>query len=146
MNSRHARVLVLAAFATALSVLTACNPGDSGEDTGPQPAVTVTVTTATQTAVPVPTVTVSPLGENEARDRYLTALGTVDADLVKDADKAVERGNTVCGAADKNPTDQDGLIETVQQAFADADNPSGIDNAKALRILDVVRTNLCPDN
>ncbi len=143
MNSRHTRALVLTAFTVACAALAACSPGED-EPADPQPAVTVTTTT--QSAVPVPTVTTSTLGDNEARDRYLTALGAVDPDLVKNADQAVERGNSVCDAAAKNPTDQDGLIESVQKTFADADNPSGIDNAKALRILDVTRTNLCPEN
>lgn len=141
------RALALMGAAVALTAsIAAC-----GED-DPEPTTTVPTPTEVTTTVMVPTPTTitsvvptaSPLTEQARKTALFDAIKNVDPQLVADENEAWEKGEKVCEAVEAAPTDQDGLVERTEKEFAKATDPDGVPPAEALKVLDAVRTWVCP--
>lgn len=78
---------------------------------------------------------------------YLAALRRIDPDIVgkKSPDTIVDRGRNQCDSISKWPDDEQKLIEHVNVRFTAPGHPDGFGDAKAKKILKVVRKYVCPE-
>jgi hypothetical protein len=128
--------------------LTACSSNESA------PVAQTTVATTTTTANPAAQSAVAsaeaeigipPKPDAAGADAYIAALTAIDPDIVHGKpDKAVSRGRNQCSSIKDSPNDQAKLVRLTNTRFTSPDHPDGFGEAKAGRILEAVRTHLCP--
>lgn len=76
---------------------------------------------------------------------YIRALNAIDPDIVHGKEeKAVDRGRNQCESVREHPNDRARLIDLTNQRFTSPNHDRGFGLAKAEKILDAVRTYICP--
>jgi hypothetical protein len=87
-----------------------------------------------------------PTPDAETQAAYLAALAAIDPAIIGDKDPRtlVNRGRDQCGSVAEWPDDEERLIELTNRRFTSPDHPQGFGPEKAARILDAVRTYICP--
>ncbi|MFJ5804855.1 hypothetical protein [Streptomyces sp. NPDC093093] len=142
---RTHRTIMLLATAGLLAV-TGCTSTEASKPEAPaKPASSPTTATpnpdARRVAAGLP---VEPRGA--ARTAFLAGLDAIDTDIVhgKD-DKAISRGIDTCGLIKRFPNDKAGQVDQTNKRWISATHPEGHGLAKAGKILEVARKNICPD-
>jgi hypothetical protein len=147
----------LAAILALLAVLTAC----ATETPAPQPAApvaapitTTEVPPAVASAVDVPPEVMAshlseagipPKPDAASSDAYIEALTAIDPDIVHGKpDKAISRGRNQCSSIKDHPSDQARLIQLAGVRFTSPNHPDGFGPIKSEKIVEAVRTHLCP--
>ncbi|MEV6712560.1 hypothetical protein AB0M48_11010 [Lentzea sp. NPDC051208] len=132
MRSTAVAVTVLAALAS----LAGCGGGTATSTTAPPAAPTTTSASA-------PTKTDSADPAKQAA--FVAALDAIDKDIAHGkAEKAYDRGRNQCDSIKNNPNDRAKLLDLTRQRFTSPDHPEGFPPATVEKILDAVKTHLCP--
>ncbi|MFI5937856.1 hypothetical protein [Actinoplanes sp. NPDC051494] len=78
--------------------------------------------------------------------KYLAALKRINPELVEDRDPAslIDRGRDQCNSIKSFPDDEAKWLWWTNQRFTSPEHPEGFGDATAAKILDVVRTHICP--
>ncbi|MEV7780317.1 hypothetical protein [Kitasatospora sp. NPDC088351] len=77
--------------------------------------------------------------------RLVAALDAIDPAIVGGKpEQAVDRARNQCQSMYQFPKDRAKLVELVNQRFTAPDHPQGFGGEKAEKILDALRTTLCP--
>jgi len=127
---------VAATFLLALSA-TACSGARNTSD--PIPSVNLTTE-------PAPSVGIVPAPDKSTAAEYIKALEAINPEIVDgNPARAVSRGRNQCDSIRNYPNDRERLIDYVQIRFNTEKHPNGFDRETSAKILDVVRTYLCPD-
>jgi len=130
----------IAGTVTALAVLVSagCGGGTSTSISTPSAAPT--------TGAPAPdTPTKAETGDTAKQEAFANALNAIDEDIVHGkAEKAYDRGRNQCDSIKNNPNDRTKLLDFTRQRFTSPDHPEGFPPATVEKILDAVRTHLCP--
>ncbi|WP_223874414.1 hypothetical protein [Salinispora mooreana] len=102
--------------------------------------------TCPASAPPAVNATGLPMPDKESWDAYIAALKEIDPAIVgtKDERALISRGRSQCDSVKNRPDDHSGLVESTNRRFTAPDYPDGFGEAKAEKILAVVRTYICP--
>ncbi|WP_018223883.1 hypothetical protein [Salinispora pacifica] len=102
--------------------------------------------TCPASAPPAVNATGLPMPDKESWDAYIAALKEIDPAIVgtKDERTLISRGRSQCGSVKQWPDDQSKLVELTNLRFTAPGYSEGFGEAKAEKILAVVRTYICP--
>ncbi|WP_025620341.1 hypothetical protein [Salinispora cortesiana] len=89
---------------------------------------------------------IPPEPDKESWDAYIAELKEIDPAIVgtKDERTLISRGRSQCGSVKQWPDDQSKLVELTNLRFTAPGYSEGFGEAKAEKILAVVRTYICP--
>ncbi|WP_394620115.1 hypothetical protein JNUCC0626_13715 [Lentzea sp. JNUCC 0626] len=129
------RFIAVTAVAVAALAAAGCGAGSSGQS-APTPATGA----AGSTTVAAATTAVS-----ADQAAFVAALDAIDKDIAHGkAEKAYDRGRNQCDSIKNNPNDRAKLLDLTRQRFTSPDHPEGFPPATVEKILDAVKTHLCP--
>lgn len=124
-------------------LLAATLTGCGGSNTPEEPSPAAAPTNAAAQATPVSGLPPRPDAATQAA--YIAALRAIDPDIIggKDERTIVDRGRNQCLSI-RNGASEAKLIEQTNIRFTAPGHPDGFGEAKAKKILEVVRKHLCP--
>ncbi|QKW24485.1 hypothetical protein HUT16_25395 [Kitasatospora sp. NA04385] len=128
-----------------LAAATACSGSSSGSSsTSPAAASAPAGDPQQSTGAPAAAGGLPPEPDAATAARYIAALNAIDPDIVHGKeDTAVSRGRDECSSIGQGKAD-DELVKLALQRFTSPTHPQGFGPGAAVRILDAVRTHLCP--
>lgn len=134
------RFTAVAAIVVAVLGVAGCGGGTGAGNAG-QGASTPATGAAGTTSVAAGTTTVS--ADQEA---FIKALNAIDADIVGDKAPStiVSRGRNQCDTITKFPDDKTKQLADTKTRFTSPKHPNGFPPATVEKILDAVKTHLCP--
>lgn len=132
------RRIALVGIAATLA-LTAC-----GGENVTTPATDNAASSSAPSPIDTPAAPASPDAATTAA--YLAALTEIAPDIVgkKDSRTLVNRGRSQCDSIRQWPNDEARLVDLANKRFTAPGHPDGFGEAKARKILDVVKEYICP--
>lgn len=133
------RFTAVAAIVVAVLSVAGCGGGTGAGNAG-QGASTPATGAAGTTTVAAGTATVS-----ADQETFVKALDDIDPAIVDGKpEKAYDRGRNQCDSIKKTPDDRTKLLDLTRQRFTSPKHPNGFPPATVEKILDAVKTHLCP--
>ncbi|MFE3106298.1 DUF732 domain-containing protein [Kitasatospora indigofera] len=114
------------------------SPGDPAPADPAAPAATAKPSPPADAGLP-------PKPDSALLAKLVGALDAIDRDIVAgDPDKAAERARNTCQDIYRYPKDKAKLVDLTNQRFTSAKHPSGWGPEQAAKILEAVRSAVCP--
>ncbi|MEU7879062.1 hypothetical protein [Microbispora bryophytorum] len=85
-----------------------------------------------------------PKPDSETQARFITALNSIDGEIVTGKEMAVDWARSLCSMVKDRPNDQAKLVDLTNQRFRAPGHLDGFGKAKATKILAAVRKYICP--